>query len=128
VTPVVEVLTVAGLHDPIIELSEMFGRTGTGELRHNGSICVNAGSISGVTPISIVVKSEHCPPSGVKVYVKIPAVAVLIVAGFQLPLIEFSEMPSSKGATEFSHNGPIWVKIGVMEEVISTSIVVITAH
>ena len=34
----------------------------------------------------------HCPTLGVKVYTVDPALAVLMVAGFQVPVMPFSEV------------------------------------
>ena len=39
------------------------------------------------TVIFIVVEAAHCPALGVKVYVVVPAVAVEITAGVQVPVI-----------------------------------------
>ena len=49
---------------------------------------------------------------GVKVYVLVPAAAVLIVAGFHVPVIPLVEVAGRAGATEFRQSGPIWVNEG----------------
>jgi hypothetical protein len=48
--------------------------------------------------------------------VAVPIVAVLMVAGFHVPVIAgiFIELAGSAGAVEFWHNGPIAVNVGVM--------------
>ena len=46
----------------------------------------------GFTTTVIVVVVAHCPAVGVKVYTVEPAEAVLIVDGFQVPVMPFSEM------------------------------------
>ena len=53
--------------------------------------------------ISIVTVLAHWPVVGVKVYVVVPAVAVLIVAGLQVPMIAgvLVELVGSAGAVEF---------------------------
>jgi len=59
--------------------------------------------------IAMVAVVPHCPASGVKVYVVVPAVDVLTVAGFQVPVIAgvLVELNGSTGAVLFWHNGPI---------------------
>jgi hypothetical protein len=56
----------------------------------------------------------HWPADGVNVYVVVPAVAVLIVAGLHVPVIPFVEVVGSVGAVEFWHSGPIAVNVGVI--------------
>ena len=55
----------------------------------------------------------HCPANGVKVYVVVPAVAVLIVAGLHVPVIPLLDNAGNAGALEFWHNGPIAENVGV---------------
>jgi hypothetical protein len=78
----------------------------------------------------IVVIVAHCPADGVKVYVVLPAVVVLIVAGLHVPVIAgiFIEPEGSVGAAEFWQSGPIWVNEGVILVVITMFIVVVAAH
>jgi hypothetical protein len=64
----------------------------------------------------------------VKVYVVVPAVAVLIVAGLHVPLILLEDVVGSGGAVEFKHRGPSSVKVGVIGATITTSILVAIAH
>jgi hypothetical protein len=64
--------------------------------------------------ISIVTGNPHCPTDGVNVYVVVPATVVLIDAGLQVPVTPSREDAGNNGATEFWHNGPIWVKVGVI--------------
>ncbi len=56
----------------------------------------------------------HCPASGVNVYVVMPAVAVLIAVGFQLPVMPLVEVVDSNGAVLFWHKGTIGANEGVM--------------
>jgi hypothetical protein len=60
----------------------------------------------------------------------IPAAAVLIVAGFHVPVMAgvFIELAGSAGAVEFWHNGPICVNVGIIEGVTTISIVAVVAH
>ena len=63
-----------------------------------------------------------------KVYVVVPFVVVLIVAGLHVPLIAFVELSGNAGATEFWHNGPIAANVGVICGVIVISNVAVVAH
>jgi hypothetical protein len=64
------------------------------------------------------------------VYVEVPTVAVLIVAGFHVPVIAgiFVELSGRTGGAEFRQSGPIWVNVGVMDVAITISIVAVEAH
>ena len=57
-----------------------------------------------------------------------PVVAVLIVAGLQVPVILLVEVAGNTGGVEFWLSGPICVKVGVICVVISISIVVFPPH
>ena len=59
--------------------------------------------ICGVIVISKVAVVAHCPAVGVNVYVVIPLLVVLIVAGLHVPVIgvAFVELPANTGAAEF---------------------------
>jgi hypothetical protein len=50
----------------------------------------------------------------VKVYVVVPTVAVLIVAGLHVPVIPFVEVEGKAGGVEFWQSGPRAVKTGVI--------------
>ena len=56
----------------------------------------------------------HCPVDGVKVYVVVPAVAVLIVAGLHVPVIPLFDVVGRTGAVLFWQSGPIAVNVGVI--------------
>ena len=58
----------------------------------------------------------------------VPTVAVLIVAGLQVPVIPLVEVVGSAGAALFWHSGPMAANAGVMLVVISTSRVAGIAH
>ena len=51
-----------------------------------------------------------------------------MVAGFHEPEIPLLELAGNDGAAEFWQSGPIWVNAGVIEVVITISIVVEAAH
>ena len=53
------------------------------------------------TTMLIVAVVPHCPVAGVKVYVVVPTVAVLIVAGLQVPVMLLLELVGSAGAVLF---------------------------
>ena len=57
--------------------------------------------------MSIVVVLPHCPAFGVNVYVVVPGVDVLIVAGFHVPVTPLLDVAGSVGAVVFWHSGPI---------------------
>jgi hypothetical protein len=78
--------------------------------------------------MSMVVVEAPCPAFGVNVYFVVPAVAVLTVAGFQVPAILFVEVVGRVGAALFWHNGPICVNVGVAALVICIAIVAVVAH
>lgn len=81
-----------------------------------------------VTVTEMLVVVPHCPASGVKVYVVVPAVAVLIVAGFQVPVILLFDVVGSAGAAEFWHKVPIAGKVGVALELTTMVMVVPALH
>jgi hypothetical protein len=60
----------------------------------------------------------------------VPEEAVLIVAGLHVPFIAgvFDELVGNAGAVEFWHNGPICINVGLIDGIITISIVVTTAH
>jgi hypothetical protein len=51
--------------------------------------------------IFIVAVEAHCPTLGVKVYVDVPLVVVLIVDGDQVPEMLFADVPCKFGAVLF---------------------------
>ena len=75
--------------------------------------------VAAVIITSIVTIEAHCPAFGVNVYVIIPAVAVLIEEGLQVPVIPFSDVVGSVPGTSPTQYGPHWVKVGVTEETVT---------
>ena len=60
-------LTVAGLHVPLIPLLEVVGKTGAVLPEQIAAIASNVGVMIGLTVIVIVVVEAHCPALGVNV-------------------------------------------------------------
>ena len=112
--PGVAVLIVAGFHVPVTPLLDVVGNAGAVLFWQSGPICVNAGVTCASTVILNVVVVAHCPPAGVNVYVVVPGVVVLIVAGFHVPLIPLLDVVGNVGAVLFWHSGPIAVNVGVI--------------
>ena len=65
--PVAVLLTVAGLHVPLIPLLEVAGSTGAADPLHIGAIAVNVGVILLLTVTVAVVVVAHWPVFGVNV-------------------------------------------------------------
>jgi hypothetical protein len=87
------------------------------------------GVTDGVTVISIVTDAvAHCPAFGVKVYVVVPAVVVLIAAGLQVPVMPLFDVAGKAGAVAFTQSGPICVTTGVICRSTVMVIVVVLAH
>jgi hypothetical protein len=104
---------VAGLHVPVMPLVDVVGKVGAALFWQSGPICVNVGVTCAFTVMLSDAVVAHCPADGVKVYVVVPAVVVLIVAGLHVPVIPFVDVVGSDGAVLFWHNGPIAVNVGV---------------
>ena len=128
VVPTVDVLIVAGLQVPVTPLLEVRGNVGGVLFKHNGPICVNAGVVPAVIVMTIVVVVEHCPVAGVNVYDLVTAVDVLIVAGFQVPIIPFVDVDGKPGAAEFWQSGPMRLNIGAIWLLIVTESIAVVAH
>jgi hypothetical protein len=99
--PAVEVLIIPGFQVPCMPFAEVSGKAGAMLFWQSGPICVNVGVIEAVTTISIVSFTAHCPATGVKMYLEVPAVEVLIIPGFQVPCIPFAEVSGNAGAVLF---------------------------
>ena len=125
-------LIKAGFQVPVIagKLLELNGNVGGVEPKHNGPMAAKVGVIEFVISISIVATEAHCPASGVKVYVAIPTIDVLMVNGFQVPVIgvELVELVGKTGAEAFKHKGPIALKVGVCGARTVIFKVVVLAH
>ena len=86
---------------------------------------MKTGIISLAVTILMVVVVAHCPEAGVKEYVLVPRSDVLIVAGFQVPVIagELTETAGSTGGVEFRHKGPIGLNEGFVAGTTDTVVV-----
>jgi hypothetical protein len=126
--PAVNVLIVAGVQVPVMPLIEVAGKTGTALFWHKGPIALNSGSVGAVISMSSGTEVAHCPSVGVNVYIAVPVVNVLIVAGLQVPEIPLIEVVGNNGAALFRHDGPIAEKTGAVEGKISMSRVAEVAH
>ena len=60
-------LTVAGLHVPVILFVDVAGRVGAAAPEQKGAMASNAGTTLGLTVMVKVVVVAHCPPFGVNV-------------------------------------------------------------
>ena len=76
----------------------------------------------------MVVPLPHCPAEGVNVYVAVPDVEVVIVAGLHVPVMPFVEVVGSAGGVLFWHNGPSCVKVGATPEETTIFIVAVDPH
>ena len=114
----VAVLMVAGLHVPVMPLVEVVGNAGAALFWQSGPIGVNAGVICGSIVMTNGAVVAHWPADGVNVYVVVPGVAVLIVAGLHVPVIPLVEVVGSAGAVEFWQSGPIVLNAGVINGLI----------
>src|SRR4029453_15320545 len=92
-----------------------------------GPICVKVGVTCVLITISIVVTAAH-GSVGVKVYVEVQTVAVLIVDGLQVPGNPLFEVAGNAGAVLFWQSGPICVKVGVTCALITIAIVATEAQ
>ena len=128
VVPAVDVLIVAGFHVPVMPLFDVVGNAGAAEFWHNGPIAVNVGVTCGLTVMLNVTVVAQLPADGVNVYVVVPAVAVLIVAGLHVPLIPLFDVAGNVGAVEFWQSGPIAVNVGVISGFMVMVSVAVTAH
>jgi hypothetical protein len=128
VVPAVAVLIVAGLHVPVMPLIDVAGNDGAVEFWQSGPIAVNVGVTCGLIVTLNVAVVAHCPAAGVNVYVVVPATAVLITAGFHVPMMPLLEVDGSAGAAEFWQSAAIDVNVGVICGLIVILKVAVVAH
>ena len=60
-------LTVAGLHVPVILFVDVVGRIGAAVPEQKGAMASNVGTVLGLTVMGKVVVVAHCPAIGVNV-------------------------------------------------------------
>ena len=68
--------------------------------------------------ISKLVEVAHVLSVGVKVYLIVPIVVVLIVLGVQVPIIPLVDVEGNSGAEVFWQSGPIGKNVGAISEAI----------
>lgn len=122
-------MLAAASHVPVItgELVDVVGKVGAGLPWQTAASGVKVGVIDGSTVMEIVVVTAHCPGSGVKVYVVVPAEAVL-TAGDQFPVTVLSDVVGRFGAGSPWQTFAMGVNVGVMLVVTVRLIVVVVAH
>ena len=99
--PGLAVLIVAGLHVPVTPLVDVTGNVGALAFWHKAPIALNVGTTGGTIVIFIVAVLAHCPELCVNVYVVVPTVEVLMVAGLHVPLTPLLDVVGKAGGVEF---------------------------
>ena len=112
----------------MIALLDVVGNADKEEPAHIGATALNVGVIIGFTTIVSVVGIAHPPLAGVNVYVVLPAVEVLMVAGNHVPVIPLLDVAGKGASTESLHTGPTAVNKGVTDVFTTTSIEYGVAH
>ena len=80
------------------------------------------------TTTLIVAVFAHKPAVGVNVYTVVPALAVLTVDGFHVPVTPFVDVVGNAPAVAPTQYAPNCVNVGVVAEFTTTLIVVVFAH
>jgi hypothetical protein len=111
----IAVLTVDGLHVPVIPSFDVVGSTGAGvALAHIVGIGLNcglAGFVFTVTVSGVVTKQR--PATGVAVKIYVPVARLLTVEGFQLPGIPSFDTRGNTGAVALMQIGATAANVGV---------------
>jgi hypothetical protein len=96
------VLFKTGVQVPVTPLTEVVGNEAKAAPEQIGATGLNVGVNTGSILIETVVDAAevHCPGFGVKVYGKVPKIAVFTIAGLQVPVIgvAFEEFKGKTGA------------------------------
>lgn len=121
----VAVLFNAGLQVPLIPFRELVGNGFKVVPAQNGPTLVKLGVTIGLTVMVIVVVVAHCPAVGVKVYV---VVAVLLIAGLQVPLILLVDVVGKGLKVPPVQIGATWLKLGTVLLLTCMVMVVVLAH
>ena len=115
--PIMEVFMIAGDQVPLMggELFDIVGNTPGVVFWQYGPNCVKIGVGGAVTVTLIVAVVAHSPADGVKVYIWVPTVEVLMTAGNQVPVIggELFDIVGNTPGVVFWQYGPNCVKVGV---------------
>ena len=121
----VAALFIAGDHVPAIPFKEVVGRLESAAPAQIAGRGVNVGVKIGFTTIVIVVVNTQVPLDGVNVYV---VVAVLFIAGDQVPEIPLFEVVGKGLKVAPTQIGAIAVNVGVMFGLTVIVSVVVVAH
>ena len=121
----VAVLFIAGDQVPVIPFVDVVGNAGIVAPEQYGPTAANVGVTFGVIVIVKVVVNAHCPAVGVNVYV---VVAVLLIAGDQVPVIPLVEVVGNAEIVAPEQYGPTAANVGVTFGVIVIVIVCVKAH
>jgi hypothetical protein len=123
-------LTVAGLHVPVMPLEEVVDNAGTVPPEQIVSEVpkANTGIVLAFTVTVKVAVVAHCPADGVNVYV--PDAVLLTVAGLQVPVIPLVDVVVSAGTDPPSQivNEVPKLKAGVTLGLTVTVKLVVNAH
>ena len=101
VFPIKAVLIVAGLHVPVMPSMEVVGNAVAADPWQNGPIGAKLTAMSGLIVTLMVAVVAHCPAFGVNVYVVVPTLDVLIVAGLHVPETPSVDFAGRGGVTLF---------------------------
>jgi hypothetical protein len=128
--PLAVLLTVAGLHVPVILFVEVFGNTGTvpPEQIARAVPKLNVGVMFGFTVTVNVAGNAHRPAVGVNVYTPLPV--LLTVEGLHVPVMLLVDVFGNAGTVPPSHilNVVPKLNVGVMFGATVTVKVVVVAH
>jgi len=122
------VLIAEGLHVPVMPFVDVVGKVAGVAPTQYGPSAVNAGVVFVLTTTFMVVTLAHCPAVGVKVYVVVPALAVLIAEGDHVPVMLFVDVVAKVAGVAPTQYGPSAVNAGVVFALTTTFIVVVVAH
>jgi hypothetical protein len=123
---VIVLLTVEGLHVPVIPFVDVAGRTGGVDPLQIAVTGANVGTAGWLTVTVRVVVFAHCPVAGVNVYV--PDAVLLTIAGFHVPVIPFVDVVGSTGDADPLQMAVTGANVGVAGAITVTFSVVIAAH
>jgi hypothetical protein len=124
--PLAVLLTVAGLHVPVIPLVDVVGKTGAVAPLQIAGIAANVGITIGFTDTVKLAVAIQLPELAVKTYE--PLTVLLTVAGFQVPVIPLVDVVGNTGAAAPPQIAAIAANVGVIIGFTVTVIVGDVAH
>ena len=104
-------MSIAGDQVPVIPLSDVRGNGSKTPPLQIAATWVKVGVIGFTVIVIVWLTAQVCDASGVKVYV---SVAVLSIAGDQVPVIPLSDVRDNGSKTSPLQIGSTWVNIGVI--------------